>query len=87
MDGFTFTILLFFLFVLLMAVLISSFKKRTWAVYLTAVTVTLSAWFAGLLLDANIDMEPAGFLSLRTLFPLLAMGLCVLNAVMKHKPD
>ena len=53
------------------------------AMYLTAITATLSAWFIGLVLDANIDFKPAGFLNLRVLFPILAMGLCILNAVSK----
>ncbi len=46
--------------------------------------ITLLAWFVGLLLDANIGFEPVGFLCLRVLFPLLAVGLCLLGA-MKHK--
>ena len=36
--------------------------------------------FIGMVLDANIDFgDPMGFLSLRILFPILAMGLCILH--------
>ena len=82
MDGFIFTILLFFVFLILMVFLIFSLKGKP-AMYLTAITATLSAWFIGLVLDTNIDFKPAGFLNLRVLFPILAMGLCILNAVSK----
>lgn len=86
MDGFGFTILLFFAFVFMMFIVISAAKGKR-RVYLIAVFSTLSAWFIGLLLDANIDMEPVGFLSFRTLLPVLAMGLCILKAIMKDKAD
>ncbi len=86
MNGFVFTILLFLLFLMLMLSLISSLKGKR-AVYLIAVTATLAAWFIGLILDANIDFEPDGFLSFRILLPILVMGLCILNAIMKNKPD
>ena len=85
MDGFIFTMFLFFLFVLLMAAVIAHVKGNM-AVYLTAVATTLSAWFIGLVLDANLDF-PDGFLAFRVLFPILAMGLCILHAVMKNKSD
>ena len=71
-----------FVFLILMVFLIFSLKGKP-AMYLTAITATLSAWFIGLVLDANIDFKPAGFLNLRVLFPILAMGLCILNAVSK----
>ena len=49
---------------------------------------TVAAWFAGLLLDANIDFgDPVGFLSLRILFPILAMGLCILKRLNDLKKD
>lgn len=86
MDGFVFTILLFLVFLGLMISLIFSLKGKR-AVYLTAVTATLSAWFIGLILDANLDFGPDGFLSLRILLPILVMGLCILNTVMKNKSD
>lgn len=48
--------------------------------YLKATLVTIAGWFIGLLLDANIDFgDPMGFLSLRILLPILAMGLCILH--------
>lgn len=48
--------------------------------YLTAILTTLAAWFAGLVLDANLGFEPQGFLCLRILLPVLAMGCCVIKA-------
>jgi len=87
MSGFLVTILLFFVFAILMVFLITSIKGKG-SVYLIAITTTLCAWFVGLVLDANIDFgEPAGFLSFRTLLPILAMGLCILNAILKDRPD
>ena len=48
--------------------------------YLKATALTILGWFIGLLLDANIDFgDPMGFLSLRILFPVLAMRLCILH--------
>ena len=48
--------------------------------YLKATLVTIAGWFIGMVLDANIDFGDAmGFLSLRILFPILAMGLCILH--------
>ena len=50
--------------------------------YLKATLVTIAGWFIGLVFDANIDFgDPMGFLSLRILFPILAMGLCILLAL------
>lgn len=54
--------------------------------YLIAAVSTLAAWFVGLLLDANIGFNPQGFLCLRVLLPVLAMGLCVLRAIRENKP-
>lgn len=87
MDGFVFAILLFLVFVFLM-VLLASHVKGKLSVYLAAITATVSAWFVGLVLDANIDFgEPVGFLSLRILLPILAMGGCILNEITKSKPN
>ena len=56
--------------------------------YWIAFFSTLAAWFLGLLLDANIDFgDPVGFLSLRILFPILAMGLCILKSLNDLKKD
>jgi len=57
--------------------------------YAKAAVSTLTAWFAGLLLDANIDFGPQGFLCFRVLLPILAMGLCILSAIKenKNKPE
>ena len=50
--------------------------------YTIAIISTLAAWFVGLLADANIDFgDPQGFLVLRVLFPVLAMGICILKAL------
>ncbi len=68
MDGFVFTILLFLIFLIIMVFLISSLKGKR-AVYLIAVTATLSAWFIGLILDANIDFGPDGFCPLGYSYP------------------
>ena len=48
--------------------------------YLKATLVTIAGWFIGMVLDANINFgDPMGFLSLRLLFAILAMGLCILH--------
>lgn len=52
--------------------------------YLAAVLSTVAAWFVGFLIDANLDFgDPVGFLSFRTLFPILVMGVFILKAVNK----
>ena len=52
--------------------------------YLKAVVSTLAAWFVGLVADANIHLgDPQGFPCLRVLFPVLAMGLCILSELKK----
>ena len=55
--------------------------------YTIAIISTLVAWFVGLFADANIDFgDPQGFLALRVLFPVLAMGICILKALKEsHK--
>lgn len=56
--------------------------------YWTAILSTLAAWFVGLVLDANIDFgDPVGFLSFRILFPIIAMGLCILKNINDIKKD
>ena len=56
--------------------------------YITSIVFTLIAWGAGLLLDANIHFgDPQGFLCLRVLLPVLAMGLCLLRAIKENKRD
>ena len=46
---------------------------------------TLSAWFVGLLLDVNIDLGMDLFF--RIILPILSMGLCILNSIIKIKTD
>ena len=54
--------------------------------YVQAIELTVLAWIIGLFSDANIDFgDPAGFLCLRVLLPILAMGLCILRAVKNPK--
>ena len=49
--------------------------------YLKAINATLAA---GLFADANIRLgDPQGFLCLRVLLPVLAMGLCILSELKK----
>lgn len=56
--------------------------------YITATLSTLAAWFVGFFLDANIDFgDPMGFLSFRMLFPVLAMGICILRAIRENRHD
>ena len=45
---------------------------------LSSAMIVLAAWLAGLFADANIPIEPLGFLCLRVVLPVLAMGLCLL---------
>jgi hypothetical protein len=50
--------------------------------YLKAINATLAAWVVGLF--ANIRLgDPQGFLCLRGLLPVLAMGLCILSELKK----
>ena len=55
--------------------------------YTIAIISTLAAWFVGLFADVNIDFgDPQGFLALRVLFPVVAMGICILKALKEsHK--
>ena len=87
MDPFLFAVTLFFLFLALMLFVIWNVKSNRLSVYLTAATATISAWFWGLVLDANIDFGEPGFLSFRILLPILAMGLCILKEITKSRPD
>ncbi len=50
-----------------------------------AIVWTVLAWVAGLLLDANLSLQPAGFLCLRVLLPILAMGLCILREIRRKR--
>ena len=54
------------------------------SMYLQAVVWTVLAWFAGLILDANLSIQPAGFLCLRVLLPMLSMGLCILREIRRN---
>lgn len=53
--------------------------------YIKAIVSTLAAWLVGLIIDANLGYgETLGFTMLRVLFPILAMGLCILSEVKKN---
>ena len=67
---------------------ITKYKKEYIVMYITSIVFTLIAWGAGLLLDANIHFgDPQGFLCLRVLLPVLAMGLCLLRAMKENRRD
>ena len=53
--------------------------------YGCAILSTLGAYVLGLVLDANIDLSPLGFLELRMLLPVLAMGLNLLYRINKNR--
>ncbi len=55
--------------------------------YIVAIVSTLVAWVIGLFLDANISFNPQGFLCLRMLLPVLAMGLCILRSIKENKDN
>ena len=56
--------------------------------YLKATLLTIAGWFIGLVLDVNIEFgDPVGFLSLRILLPVLAMGLCILHEIKKGQAE
>ena len=64
------------------------YPKGGAAMYAAAIVSTLAAWGVGLLLDANIDFgDPQGFLCLRVLLPVLAMGICLLRAIKEPKDN
>ena len=48
-----------------------------------ATVFTLAAWFAGLVLDANITF--LGDLSLRTVFPIIVMGCCIMKYIKDNR--
>ena len=49
----------------------------------SAIISTIIAWAVGLFLDANIDFNPAGFLELRALLPIIVMGCFILKRLDK----
>ena len=54
--------------------------------YTFAIFSTLAAWFIGLFADANIDFgDPQGFLEPSELYPVLAMGICILKAIKSNE--
>ncbi len=54
------------------------FRGKGGRAVLSSAMIVLAAWLAGLFADANIPIEPLGFLCLRVVLPVLAMGLCLL---------
>lgn len=55
--------------------------------YISAIVFTVAAWLIGLFIDANISIAVDGFLCLRVLLPILAMGLCLLRAFNRGKDE
>ncbi len=56
--------------------------------YRKAILATLAAWFIGFFLDANLPFYPdTGYLCLRVLFPILALGFCILHAINNKEGD
>lgn len=53
--------------------------------YITAIVSTLAAWIVGMFLDAASGFSPPGFLCLRVVLPVLAMGLCILHSIKEEK--
>ena len=54
-------------------------QKKGATAMLYPALLTLAAWLVGLFIDANTFSDAyLGFLELRVLLPVLAMGLCVL---------
>ncbi len=51
--------------------------------YIRAIISTIVAWFVGLLIDANVNFNPKGFLCLRVVLPILIMGYFILYAIKK----
>lgn len=53
--------------------------------YLATILWTLLAWIIGLFIDGNLGYgESLGFTEFRILFPLIAVGLCVIYAIKKN---
>lgn len=64
----------------------SGFTEVWHMIYIQAIICTLAAWCIGLCADANIDFgDPQGFLTLRVLFPILAMGICILKVIKNNE--
>ena len=55
--------------------------------YISTVILSLAAWFAGLLIDANVGFDPVGFLSLRVILPMIVLTLCVMKTINGKKGD
>lgn len=53
--------------------------------YRKMICITLTAWLVGLVVDANCGFQLLGILCLRMLFPLLAVGCCLLYAIQKQE--
>lgn len=51
----------------------------------STIVFALLAWFAGLLIDANIGFEPAGFLCLRVVLPMIVLAICILKTINDKK--
>ena len=55
--------------------------------YLLYILCVLAAWILGLVIDANVRIQPQSFLCLRMLLPLLVTGVWVLKSVKDSKKE
>lgn len=71
------------LVMLMIVLLIGCFAidNKKYSKYLIFIASMISAYFIGLILDANTSE----FMALRIVLPMVAMGLCILNVVGKSK--
>ena len=61
-------------------------SKMLFPYYWTFSQIMVASWFIGLFIDVNIDFgDPQGFLALRVLLPILAMGICILKAIKNNE--
>ena len=55
--------------------------------YLAAILSTIAAWFMGLFLDVNLQLEIHWIYKLSDLFPILTMGIFILKAVNRKNSE
>ena len=61
-------------------------SKMLFPYYWTFSQIMVASWFIGLFIDVNIDFgDPQGFLALRVLLPVLAMGICILKDIKNNE--
>ena len=61
-------------------------SKMLFPYYWTFSQIMVASWFIGLFIDVNIDFgDPQGLWTLRVLLPVLAMGICILEAIKNNE--